>query len=290
MDGLSEQLRSHVHALAEGIGERNLFLPEALKAAERYIVEQWQGQGYAVERQVEGMEDIDCANLQISVPGSRFPEEIIVVGAHYDSVFGSPGADDNASGVAALLELSRLFAPIRPDRSLRFVAFTNEEPPFFAGRHMGSLLYARAARRRGDRIHFMISLEMLGYYDRSPDSQGYPPFLKYFFPDRGDFIAFVSNWRSRLLLRRLVRAFRDHSDFPLESLAAPMVVPGIAASDHFSFWRQGYPAIMITDTAYFRNHWYHTAGDLPQHLCYESFAEVVRGVFAALRVCAAGED
>jgi Zn-dependent M28 family amino/carboxypeptidase len=287
MDGLPERLRSHVHALAEDIGERNLFLPVALKAAEDYIAGQWRSQGYAVERQTEGLEDIDCANLEVTVPGGKLPEEIIVVGAHYDSVFGSPGADDNASGVAALLELSRLFAGVRPGCSLRFVAFTNEEPPFFAGRHMGSLIYAQAAKRRGDRIRFMISLEMLGYYDDSPGSQSYPPLLKSFFPDRGDFIAFVSNWGSRRFLKQLVQAFRAHSDFPAECLAAPLVVPGIAASDHFSFWRQGYPAVMITDTAYYRNHWYHTAGDQPQHLRYESFAAVVQGIGQALEVCAA---
>ena len=290
MDVLSERLRSHVQALAGEIGERNLFLPAALKAAERYIAEQWQSQGYSVQRQIEGMEDIDCANLEIAVPGGRLAEEIIVVGAHYDSAFGSPGADDNASGIAALLELSRLFAEAQPDRSLRFVAFTNEEPPFFASRHMGSLVYARAARRRGDRIRFMVSLEMLGYYDHDPGSQSYPPFLKPFFRDRGDFIAFVSDWRSRRFLRQMVRAFRAHSDFPAESLAAPVVLPGIAASDHFSFWRQGYPAIMITDTAFYRNHWYHTAGDLPEHLCYASFAAVTRGVYEALKISAAQED
>ncbi|CAL1241168.1 M28 family peptidase [Candidatus Methylocalor cossyra] len=283
--GLSERLETHVRALAEAIGERNVLLPQALRAAEDYIAGQWQDQGYPVRRYLDRLNGVDCATLEVTVPGCRNPASSIVVGAHYDSVFGSPGADDNASGVAALLELSRQFLKARPLATVRFVAFANEEPPFFAGRHMGSLIYARTARRRGERIRFMVSLEMLGYYDDRPGSQRYPLLLKHFFPDRGNFIAFVSNWRSRIPLRQLAGAFRAHCDFPLECLSAPPLVPGIAASDHFSFWRQGYPALMVTDTAYYRNRWYHTAGDLPWRLSYDPFAQVVAGLYEALRVC-----
>lgn len=290
MEGLHERLRSHVFTLAEAIGERNIFLPEALRAAESYIEEEWRRQGYHVKRLVQPMEGIDCANLEITVPGVRNPEDIVVVGAHYDSVFGSPGADDNASGVAGLLELSRLFRSTPPDGTVRLVAFTNEEPPFFATRHMGSLNYAKAARRRGDSIRLMISLEMLGCYCQEAGSQRYPPLLKPFFPDRGNFIAFVSDWRSRTHLRRMVRAFRSHSEFPVESLAAPWLVPGVAASDHFSFWRQGYRAMMVTDTAFYRNPWYHTGGDLPQRLDYRNFARVVDGLRGALLDGAADGD
>jgi Zn-dependent M28 family amino/carboxypeptidase len=288
MDELAERLKKHVTTLAEAIGERNVLLPAALRAAEDYIAGEWRAQGYDVRRLAQSTHGVDCANLEIVLPGRRYPDESLVVGAHYDSVFGSPGADDNASGVAGLLELARLFRDEAPERTLRFVAFTNEEPPLFASRHMGSLVYARAARRRGDRIHCMVSLEMLGCYCDEPGSQHYPPLLQSFFPDRGNFIALVSNWRSRRVLRDLVAAFKAHSDFPVESLAAPLLVPGIAASDHFSFWRQGYRALMVTDTAFYRNPWYHTAGDLPQHLNYQSFAQVVEGLYGALRSGAGG--
>ncbi|HWO99928.1 MAG TPA: M28 family peptidase [Methylococcus sp.] len=288
MTDLPTNLKTHVAILAGEIGERNVLLPDALRAAESYIAETWQSQGYAVRRQVYEAGGIECANLEVERRGSLWPEEIILIGAHYDSVFGSPGADDNASGVAALLELSRSFVTVEPERTLRFVAFVNEEPPFFAGSRMGSLVYARAAKRRGDRIRLMVSLEMLGCYLDTPGSQSYPPLLRHFYPDRGNFIAFISNWRSREILRRFCQVFRKHSDFPMESLAAPIFVPGVAMSDQFSFWRQGYPGIMVTDTAFCRYHWYHTAGDLPEHLCYEPFARVVSGLRATFLALGCG--
>jgi len=289
MEGFFEtfaRLTTHVHTLAGDIGERNVLLPASLHAAEDYIGQQWQAQGYSVNRLAYAVKGIECANLEVTRYGSRDPDDHILIGAHYDTVFGSPGADDNASGVAALLELSRLFTRSEPERTVRFVAFVNEEAPFFAGRHMGSLIYAKAAKRRGDRIRFMVSLEMLGCYYETPDSQRYPALLKYIYPDRGNFIAFVSNRDSRSSLQRLVQAFRRHSEFPVEHLAAPFFVPGVALSDHFSFWRQGYSAIMVTDTAFYRNPWYHTAGDLPDRLHYEYFAAVVQGLYFALLDCA----
>jgi Zn-dependent M28 family amino/carboxypeptidase len=288
MEQVTDALKGHVYALADRIGERNLMLPEALHAAERYIAGQWEAQGYSVNRLAYAVKGIECANLEAERHGNRYPLDIILIGAHYDTVFGSPGADDNASGVAALLELSRLFMSSEPEKTIRFVAFVNEEAPFFAGRHMGSLIYAKAAKERGDRIRFMVSLEMLGCYYDTPNSQRYPVLLKYIYPDRANFIAFVSNRHSRSRLLRLVRAFRRNSEFPIEHIAAPFFVPGVALSDHFSFWRQGYAAIMVTDTAFYRNRWYHTAGDRPDSLHYESFAAVVRGLYLALRDCANG--
>jgi len=286
MEKMVDGLKRHVYGLADQIGERNVMLPEALHAAERYIGQQWKAQGYSVNRLPYIVKGIECANLEIARCGSRYPTDSILIGAHYDTVFGSPGADDNASGVAALLELSRLFMKSEPERTIRFVAFVNEEAPFFAGRHMGSLIYAKAARRRGDRIRFMVSLEMLGCYYDTPNSQRYPALLKYIYPDRANFIAFVSNRESRSCLLCLVRAFRQHSKFPVEHLTAPVFVPGVALSDHFSFWRQGYSAIMVTDTAFYRNPWYHTAGDLPDKLNYDYFAAVVQGLYFALLDCA----
>jgi Zn-dependent M28 family amino/carboxypeptidase len=282
-DETNQHLRAHVHELAGRIGERNVFRSPALHAAEDYIRRQWQTLDYEVETQPYEVQNTACANLEITLPGTELADEIILIGAHYDTVRGSPGADDNASGVAALLELSRLLRNSPRRRSLRFVAFVNEEPPFFLTRKQGSMRYARQARRRRDNIRFMISLEMLGYYRSEPGSQKYPPLFRHFFPNRGDFIGFVSNLRSRKIMRRLVGAFKASSDFPAEHLATFAWVPGVSLSDHLPFWLQRYRALMITDTAFYRNPYYHTAMDTPKTLDYERFAAVTRGLVEALR-------
>ncbi len=277
----AEQLRTHVRVLASDIGERNVWRPAALAAAEAYIAAQWRKQGYAVSSQRYAAAGVDSANLEIAIAGASQPDEIIVVGAHYDSVHGSPGADDNASAVAALLELSRLLAGARFARTLRMIAFVNEEPPFFFWGDMGSGVYAKAARRNGDDIRAMFSLEMLGCYSDARGSQRYPPLLRHFYPDRGNFIAFVSNLRSRRLLKQAVAAFRRHSDFPVESAALPAWIPGVAWSDQLSFWREGYRAVMVTDTAFYRYPWYHTALDTPERLDYGRLAAVTNGLARA---------
>jgi len=240
-----EALERHVEALAHEIGERHVFRPQALAAAADYIQSVWEAQGYEVARHVYEVEGVGCANLEVLRTGVDRPDEVLLIGAHYDSVRGSPGANDNGSGVAALLGLSRLFADITSALTVRFVAFVNEEPPFFYWGQMGSMVYARAARRRGDRIGTMVSLEMLGCYDERPGSQRYPPLFRWFYPDRGDFIAFVANLRSRRALRRFASAFRSHSDFPVETLATLGFVPGVSWSDHLAFWRQGYRALIV---------------------------------------------
>ena len=270
----AEILKKHVHALAAEIGERNVWRPAALAAAEAYIEGQWRAQGHAVAAQRYAVEGVDSANLEVSIPGTMRPAEIIVVGAHYDSVQGSPGADDNASAVAALLEISRLLSGIRVARTLRLVAFVNEEPPFFFWGNMGSAIYAKAARRRGDDIRAMFSLEMLGCYSDERSSQRYPPLLRHFYPDRGNFIALVSNLRSRSLLKQAVAAFRRQSEFPAESAVLPAWVPGVAWSDQLSFWRHGYRGVMVTDTAFFRYPYYHTPLDTPDRLDYARLSDV----------------
>ena len=194
-----EALRAHVETLAGEIGERNVFRPRALADAADFIAREWRRQGYEVVPQTYDCQGLPCANLEIARRGTRRPEEIVLVGAHYDSVIGSPGADDNASGVAALLAMSRRFAEAAPARTVRFVAFVNEEPPLYFTRDMGSRVYAKAARARGDDIRLMISLETIGYYSETPGSQHYPPLFRLFFPGRGNFVAFVSNLRSRRL-------------------------------------------------------------------------------------------
>ena len=285
----AERLKAHVVKLAREIGERNVFNPQALHDAADYIAAEWHTQGYQVIPYSYRVEGVDCANLEITRRGQRRPEEFLLIGAHYDSVIGSPGANDNGSGVAALLELSRLFTQLTPDISVRFVAFVNEEPPFFMWQQMGSLVYAKMARGRGDKILLMASLETMGYFRGERGSQRYPPLFRALHPDRGDFIAFVSNLGSRRLMRRAAAAFRAHSDFPLEQTATLAFVPGVAWSDHFSFWRQRYRAFMVTDTAFYRYPYYHTAHDTPEKLDYASLAQVTRGLFQSFAALA-GHD
>jgi Zn-dependent M28 family amino/carboxypeptidase len=278
VDGLPERLRSHVEALAGDIGERNVYTEGSLDRAAAYIRNQWEEQGHDVTAYPYTVRGDKAANLEITLEGVERPEEIILVGAHYDTVPDSPGANDNASGVAALLELSRSLAREPLPRSVRFVAFVNEEPPFFKTEDMGSRVYARMARKRGDQIKGMISLETIGYYTDEPGSQRYPPPLSLFYPDTGNFVGFVSNLGSRALLARAIEGFRSHSDFPLQRASLPAIVPGVDWSDHSSFWHHGYDAIMITDTALFRYPHYHSPRDTPDKLDYSSMAQVTRGL------------
>jgi len=282
----AQRLQAHVRELAEVIGERNLHRPEALAAAQAYITRTWQAQGHTVSELPYQVGGVDGVNLQVELPGREQPTQLILVGAHYDSVLGSPGANDNGSGVAALLELSRLLRDRPLARSIRLVAFTHEEPPHFFTERQGSLVYARAARARGDDIRLMIALETMGCFDDTPGSQHYPPLLRHFYPDRGNFIALVSNLRSRRVMRRLARAFRQVSDFPMEHLATFAAVPGVAWSDHLSFWRQGFKALMVTDTAFYRYAHYHSASDTPDKLDYRRLAQVTEGLAEAIALLA----
>jgi Zn-dependent M28 family amino/carboxypeptidase len=282
---IAELLRAHVETLADVIGERNIFRPRALAAARTYIEATWRAQGYEVSAQEYDVRGVRCANLEVSRPGTTRAGEIILLGAHYDSVRNCPGANDNGSGVAALLEIARRFAGLKPALTVRFVAFVNEEPPFFLTRRQGSAVYAKAARARGDDIKLMVSLETLGYYSDAPGSQRYPPLFRYFYPNRGNFLGLVSDLRSRGIVRRVAKAFRDNCDFPLEHTAALRWIPGIAWSDHLPFWRQGYPALMATDTAFYRYRYYHTAHDTPDKLTYPAFGRATAALgscFAAL--------
>jgi Zn-dependent M28 family amino/carboxypeptidase len=284
-DDLARRLRAHVEMLAGTIGERNVFRPQGLAAARDYIETTWRAQGYEVGAQEYEARGVRCANLEVSRTGAGRAGEIILLGAHYDSVRACPGANDNGSGVAALLEIARRFAALAPALTVRFVAFVNEEPPFFMTRRQGSAVYAKAARRRGDDIRLMVSLETLGYYSNAPGSQRYPPLFRFLYPDRGDFLGLVSDLRSRGVMRRVARVFRDRTDFPLQHTATLRWVPGVAWSDHLPFWRQGYRALMVTDTAFYRYRHYHTAQDTPDKLAYPAFGRATEALgtcFAAL--------
>jgi len=277
-----ERLATYVQVLAGDIGERNAFKPQALRRAEAFITDAWRAQGYEVTRHEYELQRARWANLEVTRLGTRRPQEVIVVGAHYDSVIGSPGANDNATGVAAMAEISRRLASAQPERTVRFVAFVNEEPPFFRTPGMGSRVYAKEARERGDDIRAMLSLETIGYYSEAKGSQQYPPFFSWFYPDRGNFIGFIGNFASRALVQQAAAAFQSHSDFPLECATTFALVPGVDWSDHGSFWKYGYQAIMITDTALYRYPHYHTERDTPDKVNYDALARVTDGLAAVV--------
>lgn len=273
---IETELRDDVQVLARDVGDRSLPPPGKLALAAEVIEHRLERAGYAVQRQRFEVGGHPCDNLEAERRGQR--DEIVVVGAHYDSVHGTMGADDNASGVASLLALARAFAGASPARTLRFVAFANEEPPYFQTDSMGSVVYARRARQRGEKVVAMLSLETLGYYSDQPRSQRYPFPFGLFYPTTGDFVAFVGNTSSRALVHQTVAAFRRGVGFPSEGVAAPGALQGVGWSDHWAFWQQGYPAVMVTDTAPFRNPDYHTERDTPERLSYAPLARVVRGL------------
>jgi hypothetical protein len=273
------RLEGHVLMLAERIGERNMWHFERLEQAARYIEAELAKTGCAVEFQEYEVQGKTVRNIGAEIKGEKRPEEIVVIGAHYDSVLGSPGANDNATGVAVLLEMARTLCDKRPERTLRLVAFVNEEPPFFQTGDMGSRVYALQAEREKENIVAMASLETLGHYSQAEGSQMFPfPPLRFFYPTRGNFVAFVGNFRSRTLLQQSLKAFRAGNDFPAEGLVAPAWLIGVDWSDHWSFWRSGYRAIMLTDTALFRYRHYHTARDTPDKVDYDSLARVAAGL------------
>ena len=283
---LREELRANVQKLAGEIGERNMWHYAKLNAAADFIEDSFSRAGLRTRRDSYETGGQPCHNIEAEIPGNG--AEIIVIGAHYDSVFGSPGANDNGSGAAAVLALAHRFGASEtegsaprstPNRTLRFVAFVNEEPPYFLSGEMGSQVYARRCKERGDKISAMISLETIGYFSDAPHSQTYPsPGLGLFYPKVGNFIGFVSNVQSRALLRHVIGLFRKHAKIPSEAASLPAFIPGVSWSDQWSFWQHGYPAIMVTDTAPFRYPYYHSSNDTPDKLDYDRFTLVVSGM------------
>ena len=280
MDELSKDLKNHVRVLSQDIGERNFMNYDLLERAADYITEKFKDYGYMPGDQDYYLEGKRFRNIIATKLGDKIPKEIIIVGAHYDSVIGSPGADDNASAVAGLLEMAHFISTMKVARTIKFVAFTNEEPPFFQTKQMGSMIYAKCARSRGEAIVAMISLEMIGYYSDKNHSQSYPLGFGLFYPNTANFIAVCGNLRSRSLARNIKEEFKKHSSFGIETLVVPeFLVPPIDFSDNGSFWNEGYRAVMITDTAFYRNPHYHSPEDTFEKLDYISMAEVVKGLY-----------
>ena len=279
---LRAELAAHVQMLGGEIGERNLIRYPQLQSAAQYIENEFSRFGWKVRRDEYDVQGKSCYNLEAELRGNS--HDIVLIGAHYDTVDGSPGANDNGSGVAAVLALSHRLSGSHNARTIRFVAFVNEEPQHFQTSQMGSFVYATRCRSRGDRIQAMMSLETIGYYSNEADSQSYPaPGLGLLYPRTGNFISFVGNVASRSLLRDIVGEFRQHAQIASEGAALPPAIPGVSWSDQWSFWQNGYPGIMVTDTAPFRYPHYHAASDTPDKLDYDSMTRVVVGLDHAIR-------
>lgn len=279
------ELAGLVRALAVTIGPRSYQDPANLTAAADLIATRLESFGYTVTYQPYQVKDLAVRNILAERRGTEQSDRVIVVGAHYDSVAGSPRADDNASGVAVLLELARLHAETRFQKTVRFVAFTLEEPPFFRCRHMGSRVYARALKERGERVEAMLCLESVGHYSQEKRSQSFPLlvfWLRWRYPTTGNFITIVSNADSQPLQTQVRDALKAHMSLPVETYTGPWWIPGVDWSDHGSFWNEGYPAVMLTDTALFRNPHYHRSTDRPETLDYRAMTELVRGLSGAL--------
>ncbi|HYD62738.1 MAG TPA: M28 family peptidase [Noviherbaspirillum sp.] len=283
---LARRLREHVEKI--GREEHNTTVPAQLEDAAHYIESVLARLGYTVKQQMFSVDGNRVRNLEVTVrhpaPAQGKPR-VIVVGAHYDSAQGTPGANDNATGSAAVIELARALQEMHPapGNEIKLVLFVNEEPPYFKSAHMGSYLHARDLYTRGENVAAMLSLETIGYYSDEKGSQRYPPPLDALYPDTGNFIAFVGDLGSRELVRDTVASFRRHARFPSEGIAAPASIPGIDWSDHWAYREHGYPALMVTDTAPYRYPHYHTAQDTPDKVNYERLARVVKGIEMVIR-------
>jgi Zn-dependent M28 family amino/carboxypeptidase len=283
-----KRLGGWVDYLARVIGPRPYTKPHVLRKIADRLAEEFRALGYTVFEQSFSYKGETFCNVGASSPqeSGRRSVPLVVVGAHYDTVSWSPGADDNASGVAGLMEMARLLSEAPPP-GVRLVAFALEEPPVFRSRHMGSYVYARSLQRKGVRLKGMICLEMIGYFSDRPGSQSFPLFfMEKFYPDTGNFIALVGNRKSAGWTEEVKKSFSQGTDLPVESLNAPWIVPGMDFSDHWSFNRLGYPAVMVTDTAFYRNPHYHRTSDTPGTLDFRRAAKVVDGLAWAVRCLA----
>lgn len=284
MEDIKLNLISTVKHLSQDIGQRSHRDIKELNSAADFIEDKFRSYNCVVKRQAFTYNNNTYHNIIAEVKGTESSaDEILVIGAHYDTVIGTPGADDNASGVAVLLELARLTALKPLKKTTRFVAFCLEEPPAFMTRHMGSYVYAESLKDEGVKVYGMISLEMLGYFCEEKGCQYYPlPFFRWFYPDKGNYISFVGNISSGEFTKKVKKFFKSSSSMPVESLNSFSFIPGVDFSDHRNFWKFGYPAFMITDTSFYRNPNYHGIGDTASTLDYDRMAEVTRGLYKAL--------
>lgn len=284
---LAERLYAHVDRLAGVIGVRHLEKRGTMEATAAYIEQQFQQAGFLVNHESYQVGSQTTYNLLATINGCHSPDEILILGAHYDSVEDSPGADDNASAVAVLIEAARLLKEFHPRRTIRFVAFTCEEAPYYHCGAMGSQHHARQCRVRNEKIVGMLCLEMMGYYRDEPGSQNIPSsipkWIRWAFPSNASFLGAIGNPRSWKLCWQFRRGFKRATGFPLFSIVLPERIEEIRRSDNSSFWDQGYPALMLTDTSFLRSPHYHQPSDTPDTLNYARMTHVTMGVVEAVR-------
>ncbi len=278
------RLLEHLKFLSVTLGDRSVYRPENLKAAEDYVFQSFARLGFEPRRQSFFYLGLEVNNI---IAGQSRPQGYYILGAHYDTVAGTPGADDNASGVAVLLEVARLSRQGTLPSPWTFIGFTTEEPPAFFTPQMGSRVYAREARKRQETILGMLGLEMVGYYRQEPGSQSLPLALRLMgYPTTGNFIGLVGDGRSRQLLKNLDRALKQGCRLPTVTLTVPLgghLLPEVRLSDHANFWDEGYPAVMLTDTAFMRNPDYHGPGDVMENLDLDAMTELTLGLVHFLR-------
>jgi hypothetical protein len=284
----AQRLEADVRALSMDIGPRNYLFPESLRKAEAHVKAGFAKAGYAVAEQEYRVQPPSAAeaamrNFTVVVPAAKADAPVLVVGAHYDSAPETRGADDNASGTAAMLELARRFKGRTGGAvELRFAAFSTEEPPFFGSKQMGSAFHAAALRKEGRAVKGMLSLEMLGYYSDAKGSQRYPWPLSLFYPDTADFVGLVSDLSSRGFLKELEAGFKTPKGTKHISSSLPSFIGEITLSDHKCYWDEGFRAVLVTDTSFLRYPHYHLMSDTAEKLDYERMADVVDGLEAAL--------
>ena len=281
-----EQLKAHLKVLTQTIGERSVRFPENMEKTVAYILSFYKDIGLQAWHEPYDYKGVEVANVVAEISSGPHPARQYLLGAHYDSVAGTVGADDNASAVAVQLETARYlkewFVREKPDLKVKLVSFALEEPPAYRTRFMGSRVYAKKASREKEKIDGMICLEMVGYACYEPGCQQYPFPLGFFdYPETGNFIGIVGNFKSSEFTRALIAEFQKNNELPVVKLTVPFngwVIPSVRLSDHASFWDQGYQAVMVTDSAFFRNPHYHTPADTMEKLDYRFMAELVESL------------
>ena len=281
---IRRRLIQHLQYLSVDLGERCIYRPQNLKTAEDYVAREFESMGYAVRRQPFICQRVEVANV---IAGDPDPKGYYLLGAHFDTVAGTPGADDNASGVAVLLEVARLTQGVPTHKPWAFVGFTTEEPPAFLTPYMGSRVYAKKARKNKENLLGMLCLESVGYFVNEPNSQYIPLPLKFLgYSTTGNYMGLVGNRRSRPLLTGLERAFQTGCSLPVSTLAVPLggaLIPETRLSDHANFWDEGFQAVMLTDTAFLRNPNYHAPSDTIDTLNLDAMVEITLGLARFVR-------
>jgi Zn-dependent M28 family amino/carboxypeptidase len=277
--GHALKLHRHIKYLTVDIGSRSAYEYDKIEETKEYIVDCLKAFGYVPSLQTFTYSNKKYSNIIVSRNGVKLPDETVIIGAHYDTAYGTPGADENASAVATLLEIARALKDFSPDRTLKLIFFVVEEPPIFKSEQMGSYIYARKAKAENENITSMVCLEMLGYYTNEKNGQSYPlPMMSRFYPSTPNFIAIIGNLNSRNLVEKVNNSLKATSRIRVETLSMLSSIPGVVFSDHQSFWKMGFPAIMVTDTAFFRNPNYHTVADTIDTLDFDKMSDLLKGL------------